>query len=110
VDEEIVAFRIVDGREPLATDFRSHYEAGKRPNLTRRYDAFAWFGVSMFLNRERVDRFAARSRSEGRPAWTATIRLRPESGLHVVYNDQTTHLEVFGFPHVLLEMVDHVDE
>ncbi len=110
VDEEVVAYRLVESRSPLAQDFESHYASGKRPNPTRPYNAFSWFAVSMFLDRSRVERFVERSRAQQRPAWVAAVRLAPGHGLHVALNGQTAHLDVFGFPQVLLSMVEHVDD
>jgi len=107
---DLVAYRLVESNPPIARDFQSHYERGDRPNPTQHYKAFDWLGVSMFTQRNRVESFVQRARASGRPAWLAEVRLVRGHGMYVIYNSKTTHLEVFGFPQVLLGLVDHIDD
>jgi hypothetical protein len=108
IDSEIVAYRMVRHWPPHASDFRSHYEPAVKPDPTKPFRAYEWFGVSMFVDPARVDRLVEHARRRG-GGFRARMLLRPREGLFYVYNSRTSHVEVFGFPDSLLEMVEGVD-
>lgn len=82
---------------------------GKRPTPTGHYKAFSWFGVSLFIDRGRIDRLAARAHEQGQRAGIARVRITPGDGLYAMYTSKSTHLEVFGFPEHLLARVDGIE-
>lgn len=102
----LVAFRAVLNDPPTEEDFKSHYELGLHPDPTRHYKAYAWFGVSFFLDDAKAERLVETARKRGDSAWLAKITFESDLGLYGTFNEKTTHLEVFGFPHVLLELAD----
>jgi hypothetical protein len=108
IPDDLVVYRMVQHNPPVAYDFQSHYERGAPPTPGMPFKAFAWMGVSMFLDRTRAERLADTARQRGESAWIAELILRPGAGLWGVYNAKTTHLEVFGLPQDLLDRVDNV--
>ncbi len=101
-----VAYRMVRNDPPTEDDFKSHYELDVLPNPTKHYKAYAFFGVSFFLDPAKADRLVATAHKRGDDAWNAGVTLKSGFGLYGTYNAKTTHLEVFGFPDDLLELAD----
>lgn len=108
IPDGIVAFRLVQNNPPIELDFESHYERGKVPTPGKPYHSYAWFGVSLFEDRSRVERMVKSAHNRGEQAWTAEIRFVAETGLYGVYNGRTTHIEAFAYPHEMLRLVDNV--
>jgi hypothetical protein len=103
-----VAYRVIQLPMPTESDFRSHYEVGMKPNPTRAYRSYAWFGVSHNLQASNLDRLVQTQRSNGGNPHIAERELPDNSGLYAAYNARTHHLEVFGTPPQLRELVRHI--
>ena len=85
-------------------------ELGKIPRPGQLYPSYGWFGVSLFIDGARVERFARTALRRGQHPRIAELRFRAEPTLHGVYTGKTTHLEVFGIPQVFLAFVDSLSE
>ena len=103
---ELVAFRVVQHQPPTLEDFQSQYERRVAPRPDLPFQAYAWLGVSVWLDRDRAERLAERKRAAGEPAWVATLILNSAAGLWGLYNAKTTHIELFALPQDLLARVD----
>jgi hypothetical protein len=95
---ELVVYRMVKNDPPTALDFQSHYERGVMPTTGRPFRAYAWLGVSVFLDRARAERLAETARRRGAPASVATLILAAGTGTWGIYTPRTTHLELFALP------------
>jgi hypothetical protein len=106
IPTDLVVYRMVANDPPTTTDFQSHYERGVQPRPGLPFHAYAWLGVSVFLDRARAERLAETARRRGGPAAVATLILTSGTGLWGVYTVRTTHLELFALPQDLLDRVD----
>ena len=109
VPADFVGYRLVLSLPPRDVDFVSHYELDKKPDPTKPYLSYQWFGVSLFEDHQKVERMRRSAHNRGQTAWVATLRFLGQSGLYGIYNERTTHLEVFASPKDLLDLVENVD-
>ena len=106
IPADLVVYRMVANDPPTAIDFQSHYERGVQPRPGLPFHAYAWLGVSVFLDRGRAERLAETARRRGGRAAVAALILTSGTGLWGIYTARTTHLELFALPQDLLDRVD----
>jgi hypothetical protein len=102
IPEGTVGYRAIDGEVPVYEDFLSHHARGNRPNPTMPYRAYEWVGVSLFLDEARAARLVRRM-ERGR---VVPLTFRGGIAFSGVFNERTSHLEVFAPPQDLLNLVD----
>lgn len=105
IPEGFVGYRLLRSAPPTGIDFQSAYELGKWPTPGKPYRSYAWFGVSLFEDRAKVERFANTAKRKGQTVWIAELVFPADTGLYGIYQAKTTHLEVFGFPHELQVLI-----
>jgi hypothetical protein len=101
----LVKYRAVRHNPPVEVDFHSYYESGRIAILKRPFGAYQVFGVSLFLDMARVQRFVDSAHRRGEDAWVAELALTTGAGLWGIHKASTTHLETFGLPRDLLNRV-----
>jgi hypothetical protein len=97
----LVAYRLVQSAISADSDFTSHYERRLKPDPTKAYLSYEWFGVSLYLKPAKLNWHVRTARRKGGDPYIAELQFGPGSGLYGIYKPKTTHLEAFGTPQAL---------
>jgi len=101
--QQETTYRAVVNDPPTEDDFVSHAVSGVRPIPQDRPTAqHSGLACRCFETRDAVDRFIARRQAVGETYYPAEMLLLPGIGLDVFYHPKNKHLDVYGFPEVLL--------